>query len=477
MMYDVLIIGGGFSGSAIARELSKYNGKIAVLEKTEDLCEGTSKANTALVHGGFDAKPGTLKAKLNVQGNEMMGQLAKDLDIPFERNGALVLCFDEEDIPKLEELKKRGEENGVKGLSIINQEELRKLEPNVTDDAVAALYCTTAGIICTFTLNFALAENAYENGAEFYFNTEVTGFTRKDDRWIVHTNNGDYESKVVINAAGVYADELHNMVSENKHSITPRRGEYFLMDKQIGDVVTRTVFQLPGKLGKGIVVTPTVDGNLLMGPTAEDIGNKEGIDTTKEGLDYIMEKSTGTLKSFPYGSVITSFAGLRAHDSEDDFVVEEVADAEYFFDALGIESPGLSSSPAIGLMMADLVSEKLKLEKKDNFKETRKGLPLTNRMTREEHKALIEKDKSFSKIICRCEMITEGEIVAAIHSPLGSKTLDGLKRRVRAGAGRCQGGFCAPKVIEIISRELNIPQEEVMKNNSDAKIILGRTKE
>ena len=476
-MYDILIIGGGFSGSAIARELSKYNAKIAVLEKTEDLCEGTSKANTALVHGGYDAKPGSLKAKLNVQGNEMMDKIARDLDIPFERNGALVLCFDEEDIPKLQELKERGEKNGVKGLSIIDQEELRKLEPNVTEKAVAALSCTSAGIICTFTLNFALAENAKENGVDFIFETSVEGFDKKDNHWVIHTDKGDYEAKVVINAAGVYADELHNMVSEDKFNITPRRGEYFLMDKQVGDTVTRTIFQLPNKLGKGIVVTPTVDGNLLIGPTAEDIDDKEGIDTTKAGLEDIMEKTKLTLKSFPYSSVITSFSGLRAHDDQDDFVVEEVKDADNFFDCLGIESPGLSSCPAIGLMMADLVAEKLSLSKKENFKETREGLPLTNRMTREEHKKLIERDKSFAKIICRCEMITEGEIVAAIHSPIGGKTLDGLKRRVRAGAGRCQGGFCAPKVIEILARELDIPQKEVMKNNSKSEIILGRTKE
>lgn len=249
------------------------------------------------------------------------------------------------------------------------------------------------------------------------------------------------------------------------------------MDKQVGNTVRRTVFQLPNKLGKGIVVTPTVDGNLLIGPTAEDIDDKEGIDTTKAGLDDIIEKIKLTLKSFPYSSVITSFSGLRAHDDQDDFVVEEVKDADNFFDCLGIESPGLSSCPAIGLMMADLVAEKLSLSKKENFKETREGLPLTNRMTREEHKKLIEKDKSFAKIICRCEMITEGEIVAAIHSPLGGKTVDGLKRRVRSGAGRCQGGFCAPKVIEILSRELDIPQNEVMKNNSKSEIILGRTKE
>ncbi len=476
-MYDILIIGGGFSGSAIARELSKYNAKIAVLEKTEDLCEGTSKANTALVHGGFDAKPGSLKAKLNVQGNEMMDKITKDLNIPFERNGALVLCFNEEDIPKLEELKERGEKNGVKGLSIIDKDELRRLEPNVTEKAVAALSCTSAGIICTFTLNFALAENAKENGVDFIFETSVEGFDKKDNHWVIHTDKGDYEAKVVINAAGVYADELHNMVSEEKFNITPRRGEYFLMDKQVGNTVTRTIFQLPTKLGKGIVVTPTVDGNLLIGPTAEDIDNKEGINTTKAGLDDIIEKTKLTLKSFPYGSVITSFSGLRAHDDQDDFIIEEVKDADGFFDCLGIESPGLSSCPAIGTMMADLVVEKLSLSKKDDFKETRKGLPLTNRMTREEHERLIEKDKSFAKIICRCEMITEGEIVAAIHSPIGGKTLDGLKRRVRAGAGRCQGGFCAPKVIEILARELNIPQSEVMKNNSKSEIILGRTKE
>ena len=475
-MYDIIVIGAGVVGSAVARELSRYNANILVLEKTEDICEGTSKANTALIHGGFDAKPGTLKAKLNVLGNQSMDKLSEDLNIPFRRNGAFVLCFNKDDLYKLEELKHRGELNGLKNLEILNKEEIQKLEKNISDEAEYALHCPSAGIVCPFTMNFALAENANVNGVEFLFNEEVKAFERKEDYWNVITGNKEFRGKAIINAAGLYSDELHNMVSEKKYDIKAKRGEYFLMDKQVGNLVDKTVFQLPTKEGKGVVVTPTIDGNLLIGPTAEDIDDKGGIETSRKGLDELYEKGGKSLKSVPFNKVITSFSGLRAHEYNDDFIVEEVEDAENFFDCVGIESPGLSSAPAIGEMMADIVSEKMNLNKKDNFIEKRKGLPLTNHMTKEEHMKLIEKDKSFGQIVCRCEKITEGEIVAAIHAPLGGRTVDGLKRRVRAGAGRCQGGFCGPKVIDILARELNMDHKEVKKSSPEAKIIFRTTK-
>lgn len=475
-MYDIIIVGAGVVGSAIARELSRYNADILVLEKSEDICQGTSKANTALIHGGFDAKPGTLKAKLNVLGNQSMDKLSKDLNIPFRRNGAFVLCFDENDLDKLEELKQRGEKNGVEGLEILNKEEIQKIENNITYEAVYALHSPTAGIVCPFTMNFALAENANENGVEFLFNQQVKGFEKNRDYWKVITDDNEFETKVVINAAGLYSDDLHNMVSDKKYNITAKRGEYFLLDKQVGNLVDKTVFQLPTKEGKGVVVTPTIDGNLLIGPTAEDIEDKAGIETSKKGLNELYEKGGKSLKSVPFNKIITSFSGLRAHEDNDDFIIEEVEDANNFFDCVGIESPGLSSAPAIGNMMADMVSKKMKLTKKENFIEKREGLPLTNHMSKDEHIELIKKDKRFGQIVCRCEKITEGEIVAAIHAPLGARTVDGIKRRVRAGAGRCQGGFCGPKVIEILSRELDLDYEDVKKSSADAKIIFRKTK-
>src|SRR5699024_5228289 len=324
--------------------------------------------------------------------------------------------------------------------------------------------------------NFALAENANENGVEFLFNQQVKGFEKNRDYWRVITDDNEFETKVVINAAGLYSDDLHNMVSDKKYNITAKRGEYFLLDKQVGNLVDKTVFQLPTKEGKGVVVTPTIDGNLLIGPTAEDIEDKAGIETSKKGLNELHEKGGKSLKSVPFNKIITSFSGLRAHEDNDDFIIEEVEDANNFFDCVGIESPGLSSAPAIGNMMADMVSKKMKLTKKENYIEKREGLSLTNHMLKNEHIELIKKDKRFGQIVCRCEKITEGEIVAAIHAPLGARTVDGIKRRVRAGAGRCQGGFCGPKVIEILSRELDLDYEDVKKSSIDAKIIFRKTK-
>ena len=473
--YDIAIIGAGVSGTAIARELSRYQTKICVLEREEDVCCGTSKANSAIIHAGYDAEPGSLKAKLNLRGNQMMDQLAKDLDFPFRRNGSLVLCLDEKDLPNLQKLYERGITNGVKGLQILNKEEVRAMETNISDQVIAALYAPTGGIVCPFHMTIAFAENACANGTVFHFNTEVKNITRRQNIWEIETTKGTFEAGCIINAAGVYADKLHNMVSQKKIHITPRKGEYCLLDKTAGTHVSHTVFTLPGKLGKGVLVTPTVHGNLLIGPTAADIEDKEGVNTTREGLDEVLQKSAASVKNIPARQVITSFAGLRAHEDGDDFIIGETE--KDFIDCVGIESPGLSSAPAIGEMVAELLKEKYNLKEKEDFISTRKGITDPSKLFLEERNALIHREPAYGNIICRCEMVTEGEIIDAIRRPLGAKSLDGVKRRTRAGMGRCQSGFCSPRVMEILARELDIPVEEITKSGGNSRIIEGVNKD
>ena len=477
-MYDVVIIGGGVTGTAVARELSRYEIKICVVEREEDVCCGTSKANSGIVHAGYDAEIGSLKAKLNVRGNEIMGSLSEELDFPFQRCGSLVICREDDDFSKLQELYERGVKNGVKDLKILNKQEVLELEPNITDDVSAALYAPTAGIVCPFGLNIALAENATQNGVEFYLEQEV----KKIEKGVaggyrICTQDTAYETKVIVNAAGVYADHFHDMVSEKKIHITPRKGEYVLLDKTAGGHVSHTVFTVPGKFGKGVLVTPTVHGNLLVGPTAVDIEDKEGTDTTMQGIEEIRRKAAHSVKDIPFRQVITGFAGLRAHEGRHEFLIREVEDAPGFIDCAGIESPGLTSAPAIGKMAAELVREELGLQEKADFCSTRKGILNPADLTMEERGELIRRQPAYGNIICRCEMISEGEILDAIHRPLGATTMDGVKRRTRAGMGRCQSGFCSPKTMEILERELKIRQEKITKNGAGSEMILGRNQD
>lgn len=476
-MTDIIIIGAGVSGAAIARELSRYKADVCVLEKEEDVCCGTSKANSGIVHSGIDAPHGTLMAKLNVLGNEMMEGLSRELDFPFKRNGSIVVCRDKDDIPEFQRLYENGVRNGVKGLRILTKSEVKELEPNIAEDVIAALFAPTGGIVCPFGLNIALAENANVNGVEFVFNTEVMDIKKEASGFALHTNNGIYHAKYVVNAAGVYADRFHNMVSSKKIHITPRKGEYCLLDKTAGSHVSSTVFAVPGKYGKGILTTPTVHGNLLVGPTANDIVDKEAVSTTREGLDEVIRKSGLNVKDIPYRQVITSFAGLRAHEEGHEFIIQEVEDAKGFIDCAGIESPGLTSAPAIGKMVADMLKDKMNLEENGDFVAVRKGILNPETLSKEERKQLIIENPSYGNIICRCEMISEGEIIDAIRRPLGAKSLDGVKRRTRVGMGRCQAGFCSPRTMEIISRELNIPMEEVRKSGRNSKIIVGLNKD
>ncbi|NNJ30236.1 NAD(P)/FAD-dependent oxidoreductase [Lacrimispora defluvii] len=472
--YDAAIIGSGVTGCAIARELSRYQLNICVIEREEDVCSGTSKSNSAIVHAGYDAEPGSLKAKFNTEGNRMMGDLSKALDFSFVRNGSLVLCFSEDDRPSLNALYEKGLKNGVPDLSILTGDEVRAMEPSVSETVVAALYAPTGGIVCPFGLTIALAENACDNGADFLFETEIETINKTDSGYDLISSNKIIHASYVVNAAGVYSDQIHNMVSDSKLHIIPRKGDYCLLDKEAGNLVSHTIFQLPGKMGKGVLVTPTVHGNLLTGPTAINVTDKEETSTTAQELADIMEKAAWGVNNIPFRQVITSFSGLRAHEEGDDFVVGEVKDADGFFDAAGMESPGLSSAPAVGVYLAEQIALKANAKKKENFIETRKGIINPQKLSLEERGELIKKDPRYGTIICRCEGISEGEIADAVTRTLGAVSVDGIKRRVRAGMGRCQSGFCIPKTMEILARETGRNMEDICKNRSGSNLLTGK---
>ena len=485
---DVVIIGAGVTGSAIARELSRYKLKTIVLDKNSDVCEGTSKANSGIVHAGYDAPTGSLKAILNVKGSKMMPKLTMDLHIPFTQNGSLVVALSDEDVPHIQELYDRGIANGVADLKILSREEAIALEPNLSDDTKGALFAPTGGIICPFMLTTAMAENANINGVEFDLRTEVKNIRPDEKGYLIDAvcydefdESRDYEetylATVVINAAGVHADIIHNMMTDDKLTITPRRGEYCLLDVTAGKHVGRTIFRMPGKLGKGILVSPTIHGNLLVGPTATDTDDKEANYTTESGLAAVNAVGASAVKDLPMREVITSFAGLRPHGDRGDFVIGEIPGCPNFIDAAAIESPGLTASPAIGVMVADLVCERLNPAKKEHFIEKQVGYTQMKTLSPEEQAEIIRRDSAYGNIICRCNSISEGEILETIRRPLGARTLDGIKRRTGANMGRCQGGFCYPKVMEILSRELNIPLDKITKKGRGSEILTGEIKE
>ena len=474
-MRDVIIIGGGVSGCASARELSRYQADILVLDKEEDVCCGTSKANSAIVHAGFDAPAGSRMAALNVAGSRRMPTLAKELDFAYQQCGSLVVCLSEEDRPALQKLYENGLTNGVEGLRIVERDELLAMEPNIADEAVAALWAPTGGIVCPFGLTYAFAENAATNGVQFQFDTEVERIEAIPGGWRLQTNRGPLEARCIVNAAGVHADELHNQVSDDTMTIVPRRGDYFLLDHAAADHVHHTIFQLPGKYGKGVLVTPTVHGNLLIGPTANDIDDKEDTATTAAELDEVRAKAGLAVKDLPLRQTITSFAGLRAHELRHEFFLQEAAPG--FVDCAAIESPGLSASPAIGQAVAELVQSILHLPENPDFNPRRKGILDPKTLSFAERTTLVQKNPAYGQIICRCETVTEGEIVDAIHRVPGARSLDGVKRRTRAGMGRCQAGFCSPRVLEILARELGVPQEEITKCGGDSRLIVGTNKD
>ena len=490
-MRDVIIIGAGVVGASVARELSAFGADVLVLEKECEMCMGTSKANSALVHAGFDAKPGSNKAKFNVEGSRRMEKLCRDLDVPYSRDGALVLAFSEEEGERLRELYDRGVINGVEQMELLTAEEVRRLEPHISGQVTGALYARTAALVCPFLLTIALCENACENGVDFAFDEVVTAIEKMTDMsgnisgYRVQTEKNIYQARNIVNCAGVYADKLHNMVSSRPCHITPVKGEYCLLDKSEKELVNHTLFRVPSQKGKGVLITRTVHGNLLLGPTAEAGEDRASTATTAEGLGRVLEETKKMAEGIEPGKIITSFAGLRAHEDGGDFVIGEAEGAEHFYDALGIESPGLSAAPAIGAYLAEQIAggngyarkpfagpEDGKRQRKDTFCPYRKGIPAFADMTNEERNEIIRQKPAYGNVICRCEEITEGEILEAIHRPLGARTLDGLKRRVRAGMGRCQSGFCMPKLVEILARELGKDVTEITKSGGDSGLLM-----
>lgn len=477
-MKDVIIIGGGVVGCSVARELSRFDADILLLERGNDVSVGTSKANSGIVHGGYDAKPGALKAKFNVAGNAMFDALARELDFPFKRNGSMVLCFDKADIGKLLELKEQGVKNGVQGLYVLDgYEAVKAMEPYVSENVVAALVVPNGGIVSPYEMTIAYAENAATNGVEFRFGSEVTAIDRIDGGLQMTCADGfTAQAKYVVNAAGVYADVINNMISPDKMHITARKGDYELLDKTCGYMASHTLFQMPTKMGKGVLVTPTCHGNILVGPTATDVTDKDDVATTPEELASAFDRALLTMPSLNRRNIITQFSGLRAHLDTDDFVIGESAAVKGLYNVAGIESPGLSSAPAIAVHVAEEIAKKLSLGKNANFVAERKGIPHFATLSDEERQKLVAENPLYGRIVCRCETVTEGEIVEAIRRKPGAVDMDGVKRRTRQGMGRCQAGFCTPRVMEILSRELGVPMTEVTKSGGNSQFVIGRTK-
>ncbi len=474
-MYDIAIIGAGVVGTMIARTLMRYNVSVCVLEKANDVAMGATKANSAIVHAGFDAKEDTLKARLNVAGSKLMQKITSELGVKYKKNGSLVIGFNDDDLKVLTMLFERGQYNGVEGMRIMNAKQIYLLEPNLSRDVKYALYVPTGAIVCPYELCIAAMGNAMDNGAELKLNFEVKSITEKDGVYEIKSDTEAISAKTVINAAGVYADRIAKMIGDDSFDILPRRGEYILLDKECGNMVSHTIFRTPGSMGKGILVTPTVDGNLLLGPTSEDIADKEDKSTTSSGLDKIITQARENVDGIPFNKTITSFCGLRAVGSTGDFII--TTPKSTFVNVAGIESPGLSASPAIAEYVVDILkAQGMELRENERFNPIRKPAHYFREASAEERTEIIKKDSSFGRIICRCETVSEGEILEAIHTNPRPTDLDGVKRRTRAQMGRCQGGFCVPYITELLSRELGIPYDKVTKNGGSSLVNMGGTK-
>lgn len=476
-MYDIIVIGGGVIGGTVFRELTKYNLSVCLLEKENDVAMGQSKANSGIVHAGFDAPEGSLKAKFNVLGSKMMKEYAKELGVKYVNNGSLVVAFSNEDIQTLQTLKKRGEVNGVEELYIIDGEELHKIEPSISKNAVGALVAPTGAIICPYELTIASIGNAMDNGGTLITDFDVCKIQKTSDTFKITSTDGNVvEGKIIINASGINSGKIANLAGDDTITVKGRRGEYILLDRESGDLVSHTLFFTPTKKGKGILVSQTVDNNIILGPTAEEV-DVPTTETTANGLASVISKAGEMITSVPLYNTITSFTGVRAYSDKHDFIIEESAKVKGLINLAGIESPGLTSAPAIAkYTVEEIVSKLIVLTKNEKFNGVRKPDYFFKNLTVEEKNELIKKDKTYGRIICRCESITEGEIIRAVRENPKATSIDAVKRRTRAGMGRCQGGFCQPYVAEIIARELNIPFEQVTKSGKNSNLVVGKTK-
>lgn len=471
MMFDAVVIGTGVVGAAVARVLSRYAASVAVLEKAGDVCMGASKANSGIVHAGYDAEPGSLKARFNVAGARMYPELAKELGVPFDAPGALIIGFTEEDKETLKQLYLQGKENGVTGLALIEGEEALRLEPNLNPDVRYALHVLTSGLVSPYEMAYALIDHAAVNGVQLHLENKVLSIAEIPGGFEIKTDKQILTCRAVVNCAGAGAAALHRMLVDDDVQVTPRKGEYYLMDRQKELPFKRTIFQCPTKMGKGVLISPTVHGNILLGPNALDIGDAEDTATTAESLKEVLEKSRLTWPQVNTRTNITTFAGVRAHEKKGDFIVGQTK--EGLFEALGVESPGLTAAPAIAEELGAQVAQYLKADKKADYLPPIKRRKPFNEMTDQERQAAYLENPLYGAVVCRCECVTEAEIVDAIHRPAGAKNLDAVKRRTRAGMGRCQGGFCSPRVVEILAREMNVPVVEVTKRGGDSQLFTG----
>ena len=473
---DVVVIGAGAVGSALARELSKYNLDVTVIEKSEDIGGDISKSNSAIIHTGYDASPGTLESQLVVAANPMYDKLTKDLDIPFARIGAILPAFNDEQFEKLPALKHKAMMNRVYDVEYMTGEQLLKIEPQLNPEVKGGLYIPRESIIDPFLLVIALAENAADNGVHFLLSTKVTDIKTEDGKvQAVVTDKGEeIQASYVINAAGLYCDEVASFVGKDSYFVTPRKGQFYILDKNTACKVNTIVLPIPTKVTKGKLMCPTIHGNMLVGPTAEDLQDKTDKRTTKEGLDSIAADVSKMVPGVILRDTITQYCGLRAQRNPEGLNIDLYDDLSGYINISGVRSTGLTGSVAIAKYVVDLMLENgMKAEFKSDFISTRRGTPRFEELDSKQIAELIKEDPRYGNIVCRCEAVTEGQICDAIHRTLGARSVDGVKRRVRAGMGRCQGGFCGPKVIEILSRELGIPVEEIRKNEPGSEMTVG----
>lgn len=475
-MYDCIIIGCGVTGAAAAYQLARYEGRFAVLEQSNDVANATTKANSAILHAGYDPHPGTQMARLNVEGNRLAAEICKKLNVPYRRTGSLVLAFSDAECRTLEELYRRGVANGVPDVALLSGEGVRALEPELSEQVKGALYAPTAAVVNPWEYALAMAEVALKNGVELYLEHPVTAIRPVEGGYVLTTPRGTFETKTVINAAGVHADQVERLAAEPGYAIHPVRGEYWLLDKSEGTRVRHVVFQCPNEQGKGVLVAPTVHGNLIVGPNADPVEDREDVSCSARGLAFVREKARLSVPGVRFGENIRNFAGLRANSDSDDFIIGENPAAPGFFRLAGIKSPGLTAAAAIGLEAVKLVQGKgLAGREKVDFDDSREHV-VFRELSGEEKNRLIQKDPRYGRVICRCETITEGEIVAAIHGVIPATTVNGVKRRCNAGMGRCQGGFCGPRVQAILARELGVDPTEVLMDGPGTQVLTGETK-
>lgn len=475
--YSIVIIGAGVVGGMVARSLSSFNAKICIIDSHIDSAMGASGANSGIVHAGYDAKPDSLKAKLNIIGTAMMQKTCEQLGVPYKNTGSMVIAFNDEDVKQLHMLYKNGLAGGIVGLKLLDKDTVFKMEPSLNPEIIMALYAPTAGVVSPYKLNIAAVENAVINGVDFIRETEVTDISGSKGDFTLTTSNGEIHSEIIINCAGIYADDIAKMAGDGFFNLTPRKGEYLLMDRSEGGLVSHVIFQPPSENGKGVLVMTTVDGNLLIGPDANIAESKEDSSTHSESLDYVYKTALKTCSKLNLKKVITSFAGLRATPDTGDFIIGESEKVPGFFNVAGIESPGLSSAPAIGEYVAEMVSKSLgDLTKNSSYKPGLETHEFFRDMSLHEKEKIIHENHQYGRVVCRCENVTEAEVLDSIRRPAGARTVDGVKRRTRAGMGRCQGGFCLPVVVEILSQELGIPKEDVLKGDKGSYILAERNR-